>query len=63
MHVHEVSFKKFLSVVELFDPSHEKTNNLHVQKQKTQISIFVFTTHIVKLVFLNLKFQASSLLL
>ena len=57
----------------IFELSHEKTNNLHYAKTKTQISFavaaklisaFVFTIWIVHILFfLNPKFQASSLLL
>ena len=53
----------------IFEPSQEKTNNLHMQKQ-TQISfaklisVFVFTTWIVQFFFFpNSKFPASSLFL
>ena len=56
--------------LQLFEPPHGKTNNLHRRKQKTQISFavtaklisaFVFTTRIVQFLFyLNLKFQASN---
>ena len=52
--------------------SREKTNNLHMRKQRPQISFavtaklisaFVFATQIVQSFFLNPKFQASSHLL
>ena len=47
--------------VRLYELLHQKTNNLHMQNQ---IGAFVFFTRIVQsLFFLNLKFQASSLLL
>ena len=62
-----------LSSASLYEPRHEKTGFLHMQKTKTQISfavtaklisVFVFATRIVQsLFFLNLKFQASSHLL
>ena len=48
------------------EPPHEKTNNLHMRKQRRRsatklISAFVFATQIVHfLFFLNPKFQASS---
>ena len=52
--------------VVIYEPRHEKTGFLHVQKQThrsaqlTCISAFVFATQIVKfLLFLNLKFLAS----
>ena len=54
---------------QIYEPLHQKTNNLHMQKQRCAviaqlISAFVFATQIVQcLFFLNLKFQASSLLL
>ena len=60
-----------------YEPRHEKTSFLYIQKQRRSIfknkdadqttkliSAFVFTTQIVQsLYFLNLKFQASSHLL
>ena len=56
-----------------YEPRHEKTNIMHMRKQKTQISFmvtsklisaFVFATLMVRsLFFLNPKFQASSHLL
>ena len=54
------------------EPPHEKTNNLHRQKTKPQISFavtaklisaFVFATQMQFLFFINPKFQASGLLL
>ena len=55
----------------IFELPHEKTNNLHMQKQRHRsasrsplISAFVFTTRIVQfLYFLNPKFPVSSRLL
>ena len=51
----------------MFEPPHEKTNNLHMQKDADQLReyrAFVFAKRIVHfLFFLNLKFHASSLLL
>ena len=57
----------------IFEPSHEKNNNLHYAKTKTQISCavtaqlisaFVFATRIVEFLFyLYTKFQASSFIL
>ena len=57
----------------IFEPPHEKTNNLYMLKTKMQsncavtakvISAFVFATRIVQsFFFLNPKFQASSLLM
>ena len=49
------------------EPPHEKTNNLHMRKQRrrsaSRISAFDFATRIVHfLFFVNPKFQASSLL-
>ena len=57
-----------VSVCNIYEPHHEKTCFLHVRKQRrrsaAQISTFVFTIWIVQsLLFLNLKFQASSYLL
>ena len=56
-----------------YEPRHEKTRFLSMRKKKAQISfavtaklisVFVFATRIVQfLIFLNPKFQASSLLL
>ena len=64
---------KLWNQLKTFEPVHEKTNNLHYAKTKTQISFavtaklisaFVFATRIVHfLFFLNPKCQASSPLL
>ena len=49
---------------ELSEPRREKTNILHMRKQRRRISAFVFATLIVQsLYFLNSKFQASSYIL
>ena len=50
----------------LYEPRHEKTNNLQTRKQRHRsaklISAFVFTTWILQFFFLlNLKFPASSI--
>ena len=55
----------------IFEPLHEKTNNLHMRKQRRRISCavtaqlisaFVFATQIVQILFyLYPKFQASSI--
>ena len=60
-------------VLNMYEPRHEKTCFLHMQKQRCRaavlrtvqlISAFVFTSKIVQsLFYLNLKFQASSHLL
>ena len=63
--------KSLNSIVTQNEPPNEKTNNLHMRKQRRRsasrlplISDFVFATQIVHfLFFLNLKFQDSSLLL
>ena len=56
--------------VNIYELPHEKTNNLHRQKQRSRsasrlfaltakmISAFVLATRIVQSLFLNLKFQA-----
>ena len=70
---HADQVKDHLRYANLFEPPHEKTNNLHTRKQKAQISFvvtarlfssFVFTTGIIQfLFFLNPKFPASNHLL
>ena len=52
----------------LYEPVHKKTNNLQIRKQRrrsaVQFSVFVFATQKVQsLLSLNLKVQASTLLL
>ena len=67
-HTQLLSFPVNCSAPLIYEPPREKTNNLHKRKQRHRtaklISAFVFATRIVHfLVFLNPKFQASSLLL
>ena len=67
------SQQRIYALTFLNEPVHGKTNNLHMRKQKTQISCavtaqlisaFVFDTRIVQFLFYFYpKFQASSLLL